>query len=103
MTFDLATTPIFDCDAHVVEPPNLWTSRLAAKWSDRAPRVVWDEEGGESRWRVGSLLLSGVGEFAIGGWPEPFPSHPATFEETHPGTWNAEARLQCMDEWGIRA
>ena len=31
---------IISVDDHVVEPPDLWTSRLPAKFRDRAPHVV---------------------------------------------------------------
>ncbi|HLT15083.1 MAG TPA: hypothetical protein VK007_00155, partial [Acidimicrobiales bacterium] len=33
---------IISVDDHVVEPPDLWTSRLPAKYQDRAPRVERD-------------------------------------------------------------
>ena len=31
---------IISVDDHVVEPPELWTNRLPAKYQDRAPRIV---------------------------------------------------------------
>src|SRR5690606_2858986 len=31
--------PIVDCDAHVVEPPDVWTSRLPARYRDVGPHV----------------------------------------------------------------
>ena len=33
---------IISVDDHVVEPPDLWSSRLPAKYRDRGPRVVRD-------------------------------------------------------------
>lgn len=30
---------LIDVDAHVVEPPDVWTSRLPAKYRDVGPRV----------------------------------------------------------------
>jgi predicted TIM-barrel fold metal-dependent hydrolase len=37
----LARIPaIVDVDAHVVEPPDVWTSRLPAKYRDHGPRIV---------------------------------------------------------------
>jgi predicted TIM-barrel fold metal-dependent hydrolase len=32
--------PIVDLDAHVVEPPHVWTSRLPARYRDVGPRVL---------------------------------------------------------------
>ena len=42
---------IISVDDHVVEPPDLWTSRLPSKYADRCPRVerdsaVFNFEGG---------------------------------------------------------
>ena len=39
----MTTIPrIISVDDHVVEPPDLWTSRLPAKYQDRCPRVERD-------------------------------------------------------------
>jgi predicted TIM-barrel fold metal-dependent hydrolase len=31
---------LISVDDHVIEPPNVWVDRLAAKWRDRGPRIV---------------------------------------------------------------
>lgn len=36
--------PLFSADSHVVEPPDLWQSRVPAAMRDRAPRVVAFED-----------------------------------------------------------
>jgi predicted TIM-barrel fold metal-dependent hydrolase len=36
---------IISSDSHIVEPPDTWNGRLAAKYRDRAPRVVGDADG----------------------------------------------------------
>jgi uncharacterized protein len=94
---------IIDADTHVVEPPDLWTSRLPAKWADRSPRVEWDDNVGQFRWKVGNVFLSAVGCYAVAGWKGPFPSHPSTLEEADPACFEAESRLRHMDETGIFA
>jgi hypothetical protein len=33
--------PIVDLDAHVVEPPDVWTSRLPARYRELGPRIVY--------------------------------------------------------------
>src|SRR5512143_517777 len=33
--------PLVDMDAHGVEPPDLWTSRLPARYRDAGPRVEY--------------------------------------------------------------
>ena len=36
---------IISSDGHVIEPPDVWTTRLETKFRDRAPRIVGEEEG----------------------------------------------------------
>jgi predicted TIM-barrel fold metal-dependent hydrolase len=95
--------PIIDADSHIAEPPDLWLSRVASKWGEKIPRVVWDETAGDYRWKVGDALLSAVGEYCTAGWNEPSPSHPATLEEADAATWQPEARLRALDAWGVHA
>ena len=40
---------IVDCDTHITEAPDLWTSRAPAKYKDDVPRVVRDNYGVD-RW-----------------------------------------------------
>ena len=49
MSTAFANTPIIDCDSHVAEPADLWTSRLPAKYTDDAPHLQWDDRFGEMR------------------------------------------------------
>lgn len=37
--------PIVDVDAHVVEPPDVWSSRLPTKYKDVGPRIVYAPAG----------------------------------------------------------
>ena len=50
--------PIIDVDTHVIEPYDLWTSRLASKWGDKAPQVRWDDTAQEDAWFIGGERLS---------------------------------------------
>ena len=98
-----APLSIIDVDSHVVEPLDLWTSRVSKKWGDQVPHVEWDDKGQELRWKVGDIFLSGVGEYCSAGWPEHFPSHPPTLEEADPACYDAAARLKRLDEYGVWA
>ncbi|MDQ1465856.1 MAG: hypothetical protein QOH10_271, partial [Actinomycetota bacterium] len=42
--FDL-DVPVVDADAHVNEPPDLWQSRVPARWRDRAPKALHTDDG----------------------------------------------------------
>ena len=36
---------IVSADSHVFEPPDLWTTRIDAKFRDRAPRIIREKDG----------------------------------------------------------
>lgn len=96
-----ATLPIVDVDSHVVEPRDLWTSRMGS--GELVPQVVWDPEADEHRWRIGSLLLTAETEYATAGWHEEFPAHPPTLADADPACYDAGARLRALDRSGIAA
>jgi uncharacterized protein len=92
---------VADVDSHVIEPADLWTSRVSSKWGDLVPHVRYHERRGEDWWYVGSRKLYGVGAFAQAGWPEFPPSHPRNLEEALPAAVDARERLSYMDEAGV--
>jgi predicted TIM-barrel fold metal-dependent hydrolase len=60
------TFPVYSADSHVVEPPDLWTQRIARRFRDRAPRVVsfaetdlWVVEEGDTMAVVGIQAQAG--------------------------------------------
>ena len=93
---------IVDSDSHVTEPPDLWTARLPAKWADVAPQTFVDDTGLE-RWRVGDSVLYPVAKYSAAGWGEYPPSHPPTLGDADPACWDASARLERLDEYGVYA
>ena len=95
--------PVIDADTHLVEPPDLWTSRMSSKWGDLVPHVVWDEQNGDEAWFIGDQRVSSVGGAAMAGWSEYPPDHPKRWGDTDPATWDASVRLKKMDEYGIHA
>jgi predicted TIM-barrel fold metal-dependent hydrolase len=104
---EVSTIPVYeryavaDVDSHIIEPPDLWTSRVSSKWGDLVPHVKYHERRGEEIWYVGDKRLYGVGAFAQAGWKEFPPSHPANLAEALPAAIDAKARLAYMDEHGI--
>ena len=109
---------IISVDDHVVEPPDLWTSRLPARLRDRGPRVVrergrlvlaengaWtpDPDGEWADiWYYDDLVKAisrmsvavGLGEL---GWGT------VTFDEMRPGAWRQADRLADMDANHVEA
>lgn len=91
---------VADVDSHIIEPPDLWTSRVSGAWGDMVPHVKEDRRG-EERWYIGDRKLFGVGAFAQAGWPEFPPSHPRRWSEALPAAVDAQERLAYMDEAGV--
>lgn len=102
MTFTL-DIPIIDTDTHVVEPPDLWTSRVSSKWGDLVPHVDWDPVAEEEAWFSGQQRLGAVGAAAMAGWHEHPPYHPRRFSDADPASWDASRRAAVMDSYGIRS
>ncbi len=92
---------IIDADAHILEPPGIWTERLPARYADVAPRVERNPTTGHLHWRIGPHWLWSVGELAQAGWSEFPPSSPWEYEDCDPGAFDPAARLERLDEYGI--
>src|ERR1700722_1883262 len=95
---------IVDTDTHLMEAPDLWTSRLSAqKWGDDIPHLVYDERHQRDRWVIGGRKLTGVANWAVAGWSEFPPSYPPRMEDADPAAYDPKARLARMDDYGIYA
>jgi uncharacterized protein len=103
-TAGIRAIPVIDVDTHVVEPYDLWTSRVSTqRWGDRVPHVVFDEQRGEDVWVAGGQLLNTGAGAAQAGWKDAPPHHPPSIDAADPATWRAEDRLALMDRYGIHA
>jgi predicted TIM-barrel fold metal-dependent hydrolase len=95
---------VIDSDTHIVEPYDLWTSRISVpQYGDKVPHVKWDEEKKQDFWFFGSDRTHPAAWAGWSGWHEYPPNSPARFSETDPATWCAKDRLKRMDEYGIHA
>ena len=103
MTTAVSEIPIIDTDTHVVEPPDLWTSRIASKWGDLIPHVDWDPAEQEEAWFMGPHRLGPVGGAAMAGWGEYAPHHPRRFADTDPAASDPVKRSKVMDDYNIRS
>ena len=91
--------PLVSINDHVVEPPDVWTSRIAARMQETAPRLVRDEAG--ERWVIGSevLPIPSLSVLSVDGI-----TRPATrVAEMLPAVFDPHARLAAMDHDGVRA
>lgn len=92
---------VVDVDTHIVEPYDLWTSRVSTKYGDRIPHVVRDEASGKDNWVSGSTVLGAAAGAAQAGWTDSPPYHPPSLDVVAPGLWNNVERLKLMDEYGV--
>ena len=67
------TSGYVSADGHVVEPADLWTTRMDKQFRDRAPRV-------ESREDADYYVIEGITEFPVG-------LEGVTIEEKIHGQW----------------
>jgi predicted TIM-barrel fold metal-dependent hydrolase len=93
---------LISVDDHILEPPNLWVDRVAAKDRDRAPHMIKDD--GQQYWvyedkRMPTSGLSAV----VGKAKEEFSPEPLNYDEMRPGCYDPVARLEDMDRSGILA
>jgi predicted TIM-barrel fold metal-dependent hydrolase len=94
---------IIDIDTHVVEPYDLWTSRVSVKkFGAKVPYVSRDANGVDF-WFFNEQKLFPAASFAQAGYREFPPNHPKTLDDARPETWDAHKRLKTMDDYGIYA
>jgi predicted TIM-barrel fold metal-dependent hydrolase len=114
--------PIVDVDAHLVEPPDIWTPRLPEKFREAGPHVEYHP--------AGSIVLQGAGYIEAPGtegpdvvwWnyegtmtslkrhiaasgfkPEEITLTATTYDEIRPGCYRVPDRLADMDINGVEA
>src|SRR6476620_5010160 len=88
-------------DDHVVEPPNVFADRLAAKYVDRAPRLITKDDG-SNRWVFNGEEVANVALNAVAGRPEEeLGIEPTSFDDIRKGTWDVDERVKDMDANGV--
>jgi predicted TIM-barrel fold metal-dependent hydrolase len=102
MTSDLNLDWLISVDDHILEPPNLWVDRVAAKDRDRAPHM--ETIDGMDYWLYDGKRMPSSGLSAVAGKSkEEFSPEPLAYADMRPGCYNATARLEDMDRAGILA
>ncbi len=114
--------PIIDVDAHLVEPADIWTSRLPLALRDVGPRVEYlpagtpildgggyiEAPGSEGEpvawWHYEDSFYSVKRIIAAAGYPaDEITLDGITFEQMRPGCWQQQARLDDMTLNGVEA
>jgi uncharacterized protein len=99
----LAGVKIIDCDAHLTEPADLWTSRAPASMRGRVP--VQKTIDGITAWYLNDEVWASTGGNTIStGREKVLGSHVVQpFANIDVSSWDVAERLALMDEQGIHA
>lgn len=92
---------IIDVDTHVTETPDVWVDRVPARMRDKVPYVDVDKRGRQC-WFLNGKRMSIIGLTATAGRGDMM-NWPATYDDMHPGAYDANERIKYMDEMGIWA
>ena len=94
---------IVDCDTHITEAPDMFTSRAPAALKDKVPRVR--RVNGVDRWFIGDRDFGTLGGNVIAADNNKLLGRLAfqTIEEGHKGAHDTKHRLQAMDDMGVYA
>ena len=99
----MAEYKVISSDSHIVEPPDLWATRLESKYRDQAPRIVRLEDGSDY-WFCGDTNMVGMfpGTQVGTRFDEPeFLTLAGTFEGVRVGGYDPGEHVKDMDADGI--
>ncbi len=97
---------VVSADSHMMEPANLWQTRLDAKYRDRAPRVVEGYNGKKGHFFCveGLRPFPVAGGFAAGNKPEDLPkAWEKGYEGARPSGWDPAERIKDQEIDGVEA
>ncbi|MDB6103639.1 MAG: hypothetical protein JWO52_3638 [Gammaproteobacteria bacterium] len=93
---------LISVDDHLVEPPDLFTRHMPAKFRDRAPRVI--NHKGKDVWFFEDKIVPFPGLGSVAGRPpEEYGMEPVRFDQMRDGCYMRDARVGDMDANGVLA
>ncbi|WP_179220348.1 amidohydrolase family protein [Rhodococcus sp. NCIMB 12038] len=94
---------IIDCDAHLTEPSDLWTSRVPASMKSKMPQM--ETRDGFTAWYIDGEMWASIGGNTIGHGPKKVlgTNSLQPFEEIHQSAWSTRERLEVLDDQGVLA
>lgn len=93
---------LFSVDDHIIEPHDVWSSRVPAKFRDQAPHVI--EEDGQEAWIYEGRKGVTMGLNAVVGMPkERWTMEPARFSEMRAGCYDPKQRARDLVSEGVTA
>ena len=94
---------LISVDDHILEPPNLWVDRVAAKDRERAPHMEKNDDGVDNWVYDGKRYPNSGLSAVVGKSKEEFSPEPLSYSEMRPGCYDAKARVEDMDRSGVLA
>src|SRR5437899_2870095 len=101
----MANLRVVSADSHMMEPADLWESRLDKKFRDRAPKVIKDpKKPGYQFVAEGIRPFPVAGGFGAGRSGEELKEHLSKgYEAARPSGWDPVERLKDQDIDGVEA
>src|SRR5437660_6968604 len=101
----MADLAVISADSHMMEPADLWETRLDHKFRDHSPKVVKNEKGsGYLFMAPGVRPFPVAGGFGIGKSGEELKEHlQKGYEAARPSGWDPAERLKDQDVDGVEA
>jgi len=94
---------LISVDDHIIEPPDLFAEHLPAKYQDRAPKLVRNDEGNDV-WVFGQVVMETAALNAVAGRPkDEYGMEPQSLDEVRPGCYDVDERVKDMDAGGVLA
>lgn len=104
-TLNIRDLHIIDVDAHLTEPPDLWTRNAPAAYAERVPRVV--DVDGNAMWSIDGVVIGrAMGSSVIRTNGEKVPGMGFMKwkpDEIDSSAYDMDERLRVLDEMGIWA
>jgi predicted TIM-barrel fold metal-dependent hydrolase len=90
-------------DDHLIEPPDVFDNHIPARYRDRAPKLIKDDEGIE-RWVFEGMEVGSSGLNAVASWPKSeWSLDPVGIPEMRPGCYDVHERVRDMNAAGVWA
>ena len=94
---------ILSIDDHTIEPPDLFDEHLPAKYKERAPKLLRDEQGFD-HWVFEGKDVATVGLNAVVSWPkQEWGFNPCSIAEMRPAAYRIDERIRDMNRNGVLA
>src|SRR5260221_13510147 len=88
-------------DDHVVEPPDMFSGHIPARYADQAPRVITREDGTDA-WVFEGQEATNVGLNAVAGRPPAeYGLEPPRFSEIRPGAFDTHDPVRARTANGV--